>query len=152
MYLRNEFDNIPAVTDDLVEHFAGFLNDYTTDRRGDIGSLIRVEALQGAKAIIHSGLILADHDKCVQKLVGCITRLAAEKLDKVRFQAWLCLQDFWELQSDFPLLIGYVFDTSNHSSLMSPLKFGTDIDTGHINISATFLRQNSSCSSLSYDR
>ena len=109
MCLRNEFNNMPVVTDNLVEHFVGFLNDYTTDRRGDIGSLIRVEALQGAKVIIHSGLVIADHGKCVQKLVGCITRLAAEKLDKVRFQAWLCLQDFWTLQSGFPLLMRYAY-------------------------------------------
>lgn len=32
----------------------------------------------------------------VQDLVGCLCRLASEKLDKVRLQGWLYLQSFWE--------------------------------------------------------
>lgn len=73
-----------------------FLNDYTTDRRGDIGSLIRVEAIQAAGIILQKAADPASHSAMVQNLVGCLCRLASEKLDKVRLQAWLCLQSFWE--------------------------------------------------------
>lgn len=98
------FDYFAAVTDTIVDHFVGFLNDYTTDRRGDIGSLVRVEALQGARVILQKHHGSTFRSECTQKLLGCISRLAAEKLDKVRFQAWLCLQRFWELGNDFPRL------------------------------------------------
>jgi hypothetical protein len=39
-----------------------------------------------------------------ERLLRCLCRLAAEKLDKVRFQAWTCLQHYWEHASDLPLL------------------------------------------------
>lgn len=93
-----------AVTDTIVDHFVGFLNDYTTDRRGDIGSLVRVEALQGARVILQKHHDSTFRSECTQKLLGCISRLAAEKLDKVRFQAWLCLQRFCEFGNAFPRL------------------------------------------------
>ncbi|OJJ37236.1 hypothetical protein ASPWEDRAFT_131348 [Aspergillus wentii DTO 134E9] len=92
------------VTDDLVDHFIGFLNDYTTDRRGDIGSLIRMEALQAAKTILQNETGPVAISSRAQKVVGCICRLATEKLDKVRLQAWLCLQSFWESTENFPPL------------------------------------------------
>ncbi|KAJ5893515.1 hypothetical protein N7495_005206 [Penicillium taxi] len=72
-----------------------FLNDYTTDRRGDVGSLIRVEAIQAARVLQGK---LVPRSPLVHDIVGCLCRLACEKLDKVRLQAWLCLQDcVWEL-------------------------------------------------------
>lgn len=95
------------VTDAMLNHFAGFLNDYTTDRRGDIGSLIRIEALQGASVILRKETDSATRSGRTQELIGCLTRLAAEKLDKVRFLSWLCLQDVWESRSDFPPLQRY---------------------------------------------
>lgn len=97
-------DNFIAITEDVADHFVEFLNDYTTDRRGDVGSLIRVEALQGAKIILEKGPGLTTHPGYAQKLIGCMCRLAAEKLDKVRLQAWLCLQGFWKSGNDFPPL------------------------------------------------
>lgn len=88
-----------------MEHYFNLLNDYTTDRRGDIGSRIRIEALEGAKVVLGRDPSCAKYNKhYARKIVGCITRLASEKLDKVRFQAWLCLEDFWASQSGFPLL------------------------------------------------
>lgn len=92
------------MTDDISNHFIGFLNDYTTDRRGDIGSLIRVEAIRGAATIIDKERELGTLSLNTQNIVGCLCRLAAEKLDKVRLQAWVCLQDFWESTNGFPPL------------------------------------------------
>ncbi|RAL00906.1 tubulin-specific chaperone D [Aspergillus ibericus CBS 121593] len=91
------------VTDDIVEHLVRFLNDYTTDRRGDIGSLIRLEAIQAAQTVLERGSA-TDQLPRVQELVGCLCRLAAEKLDKVRVQAWICLQGYWETTQGFPPL------------------------------------------------
>ena len=95
---------LAAVTDEIVDHFVGFLNDYTTDRRGDIGSLLRLEAIQAAKIILQKDSETGSHSIRAQKVIGCLCRLAAEKLDKVRVQAWLCLQSFWELAEGFPPL------------------------------------------------
>ncbi|KAL1855438.1 hypothetical protein Plec18170_004158 [Paecilomyces lecythidis] len=92
------------ITDQIVEHFVRFLNDYTTDRRGDVGSFIRVEAIQAADIIFER---LPGHEirpAYVERLVGCLCRLSAEKLDKVRLQAWLSLQKFWTSAKDFPSL------------------------------------------------
>ncbi|GKZ87491.1 hypothetical protein CBS63078_1096 [Aspergillus niger] len=93
------------VTDDIMNHLVRFLNDYTTDRRGDIGSLIRLEAIQAAKSVLDAGSRLTNQVHGVQNIIGCLCRLAAEKLDKVRVQAWICLQGYWETANGFPPLI-----------------------------------------------
>ncbi|OJI90146.1 hypothetical protein ASPTUDRAFT_52051 [Aspergillus tubingensis CBS 134.48] len=92
------------VTDDILNHLVRFLNDYTTDRRGDIGSLIRLEAIQAAKTVLEAGPRLPNQLPGVQDIVGCLCRLAAEKLDKVRVQTWICLQGYWETANGFPPL------------------------------------------------
>ncbi|OXV05400.1 hypothetical protein Egran_06832 [Elaphomyces granulatus] len=87
----------------IVEHFIRFLDDYTTDRRGDIGSLIRIEAIQAVHTILEKSYSSCQL-RSMHDLVACLCRLAAEKLDKVRFQAWLCLQNFWLSSIEFPPL------------------------------------------------
>ena len=76
--------NLPQLTDMVSEG----LDDYTTDARGDIGSLVRAEALKVATTvwrllydIDYKGTLLFD------KLFPKVLRLAAEKLDKVRKEA-----------------------------------------------------------------
>ncbi|KAJ6144506.1 hypothetical protein N7470_008401 [Penicillium chermesinum] len=89
---------LPALTNTIATSLIDFLNDYTTNMRGDVGSLIRVEAIQAARAIAPQ---LEGRSQIVLDLTGCLCRLACEKLDKVRLQAALCLQDcYWNL-SDF---------------------------------------------------
>jgi hypothetical protein len=95
-YEWHRTDKNPAPTEALANSVISFLNDYTTDRRGDIGSLIRFEAIQAAGIILQQDSFSASHSAVIQNLVGCLCRLASEKLDKVRLQAWLCLQNFWE--------------------------------------------------------
>ncbi|RAH69606.1 tubulin-specific chaperone D [Aspergillus aculeatinus CBS 121060] len=101
------------ITDSLVNHLVRLLNDYTTDRRGDVGSLVRLEAIQAA------GIILPKNSSSsrdqFRDIVGCLCRLAAEKLDKVRIAAWLCLQSFWETAEEFPPLLNK-FDHFSHVS------------------------------------
>ncbi|KAJ5654029.1 hypothetical protein N7490_001032 [Penicillium lividum] len=80
-------------TQTIAHSLLGFLDDYTTDRRGDIGSLIRIEAIEVARILQPK---LSQSSPIVFELAGCLCRLACEKLDKVRVQASLCLQDcFW---------------------------------------------------------
>ncbi|KAL6238609.1 hypothetical protein BDW75DRAFT_237285 [Aspergillus navahoensis] len=91
------------VTANIAHSLVGFLNDYTTDRRGDIGSLVRLEGIQAAKVVLQRKASVTNPSH-IQDIVGCLCRLAAEKMDKVRLGAWLCLQIFWETASGFPPL------------------------------------------------
>jgi hypothetical protein len=97
-------NNISGTTVTVAANFLDFLNDYTTDRRGDIGSLIRVEAIQASGIILQRESSSTSRSPLVKSLVGNLCRLASEKLDKVRLHAWLCLQEFWESAGDLPPL------------------------------------------------
>ncbi|PYH44553.1 tubulin-specific chaperone D [Aspergillus saccharolyticus JOP 1030-1] len=101
------------ITDSLVNHLVGLLNDYTTDRRGDVGSLVRLEAIQAARIVL--GGQKHDQQPRLRDMIGCLCRLAAEKLDKVRISAWLCLQSHWETAPDFPPLLNK-YDHFSHVS------------------------------------
>ena len=102
--MGNDAHHVADTTDNIADHLIEFLNDYTTDRRGDIGSLIRLEAIQAATVVLQKQSGSATRTPRVQSIIGCLCRLAAEKLDKVRLQAWLCLQGFWKSAEDFPPL------------------------------------------------
>lgn len=67
------------------------LDDYTTNARGDVGSLVRLQAIRATKSLWQT---LQDHSKeeellskDVSRLFPRILRLAAEKLDRVRVDA-----------------------------------------------------------------
>ncbi|KAJ8124116.1 hypothetical protein ONZ43_g91 [Nemania bipapillata] len=64
------------------------LDDYTTNAQGDIGSLVRLEAIRATKTLWQTR-------ECNQELVAPLfpqlLRLAAEKLDRVRAEAKLTL-------------------------------------------------------------
>ena len=72
------------------------LDNYTNDQRGDVGSLARLEAVKTVSALLSSLTQRPDarskHD--VLQLVQRLFRLAGEKLDKLRFEAWKCIQVF----------------------------------------------------------
>ncbi|OJD19110.1 hypothetical protein AJ78_00896 [Emergomyces pasteurianus Ep9510] len=95
-----EIDNVESI----AGHLNTFLNDYTTDRRGDIGSFIRLEAIEAVNVILESKVPHGTAPLYMKNLMSCVARLAAEKLDKVRFHAWKCLQTFWETSTDLPRL------------------------------------------------
>lgn len=103
--MKQSADFRAAITEDIANHIISFLNDYTTDRRGDVGSLLRLEAIQAAKIILRYQSRPESRSIYARSIVGCLCRLAAEKLDKVRLQAWMCLQDFWASAEDFPPLL-----------------------------------------------
>ena len=64
------------------------LDDYTTDARGDIGSLVRTEALKAVSTVWRHFDTLSDSGSFIfNTLFPKVLRLAAEKLDKVRSEA-----------------------------------------------------------------
>ena len=71
-------------TDMITEGF----DDYTTDARGDIGSLVRAEALKAAATVWSLLSMVPDIGPALfNKLFPKVLRLAAEKLDKIRAEA-----------------------------------------------------------------
>ena len=70
------------------------LDDYTTDQRGDVGSLVRTAAIDAVSTVLKRDLLnLSDRQILAAKVCG----LAVEKLDKVRWRAWSCLQSNWHI-------------------------------------------------------
>lgn len=82
------------ISQNLSQALHACLNDYTTDRRGDIGSLVRLEAIDATAVVLTKGLLSVSER---QDMAARICGLAVEKLDKVRFRAWNCLQANWGL-------------------------------------------------------
>jgi len=68
------------------------LADYTTDQRGDIGSLLRTASVDAVQNIQLERL----DTEAARAILKPVVRLALDKLSKVRFAAWLCLQRSWE--------------------------------------------------------
>ena len=83
-----------VISEKLSQALNACLNDYTTDRRGDIGSLIRLEAIDATAVVLKKGLLSMRERK---GMAARICGLAVEKLDKVRFRAWMCLRVSWGL-------------------------------------------------------
>ena len=83
-----------VITERLSQALHVCLNDYTTDRRGDIGSLIRLEAIDATAVVLRKGLLSMSERR---DLAARICGLAVEKLDRIRFRAWGCLQTNWEI-------------------------------------------------------
>jgi len=69
------------------------MNDYTINERGDVGSLVRLEALVAMTSVWDKSGINGDcHSEAMTACIWDAFRLALEKLDKVRLQAARCLQ------------------------------------------------------------
>ena len=77
----------------IVTALTAALDDYTTDQRGDVGSLVRIQAIDVVAIAWKNGLLGYEEDK--RELLARVCRLAAEKLDKVRFRAWICIQEIF---------------------------------------------------------
>jgi hypothetical protein len=81
----------PVVTNKLLDTVYTSSNDYTINEKGDVGSLVRVEAINAVAMLLGKDLL----NKAVkQKFLARICGLAAEKLDKVRWRAWNCLRPY----------------------------------------------------------
>lgn len=86
---------LPVMTLSTANTLLASLRDYTADQRGDVGSLVRTEAIDAVGVCWENGLL---HDEEIKRqLIALVCGLAAEKLDKVRFRAWTCLQSCWKV-------------------------------------------------------
>jgi tubulin-specific chaperone D len=73
----------------LIDAVHRGLNDYTIDERGDVGSLVRLQAIKCTSCILFKP-VFADRIELVDILRGDIYRLSMEKLDRVRLEAAKC--------------------------------------------------------------
>ena len=73
---------------------AASLDDYAIDSRGDIGSVARLAAIEAVVAILAAQPTKGDLTPIVldQRLISRVTRLAVERVDKVRIRAADCLR------------------------------------------------------------
>ena len=65
------------------------LNDYTIDERGDVGLLVRLEALLSLKEALKNEAV--SRNVLNEDIEAAVVRLAVEKMDKVRTEAATCL-------------------------------------------------------------
>ena len=108
--LASSRELIPIVmTESISAAIAHGLDDYTTDQRGDIGSLVRIEAIDAVHASWEQGQL---PNRALQDLGSKVCRLALEKLDRVRVKAWHCLHDIWKDLSEGQTLFKYVYQMS----------------------------------------
>lgn len=96
--LRSLTSTITHLRDENVsEPLCAALDNYTNDQRGDIGSLARLEAVKAVTALLprvtQTRNPISDNGG-MQLLVQRLFRLAGEKLDKLRFEAWKCIEGF----------------------------------------------------------
>jgi hypothetical protein len=68
------------------------LNDYTITERGDVGSLVRLQALNTVRLAWTSGIFTAKENNWGHKIYCDVLRLSLEKLDKMRVRAAQVLQ------------------------------------------------------------
>jgi len=76
----------------LLQAIAVGLADYTVDQRGDIGSLLRIASIDAVRSLELERL----DSESARPILKLIVRLSIDKLSKVRFAAWICLQERWK--------------------------------------------------------
>ncbi|KAL8678701.1 MAG: hypothetical protein Q9186_004976 [Xanthomendoza sp. 1 TL-2023] len=86
----------PFLRERLERPFIDALQDYTIDSRGDIGSEVRLAAVDIIARINNS--LRWDH-RFHHEIFGIVCGLAVEKLDKVRECAWNCIRRYLDALS-----------------------------------------------------
>ena len=86
---QGDRDGIPVIKS-ILETLIINLNDYTINERGDVGSLVRLEAIS-ALEILYASSFNAVESIEAQACYWATMRLSLEKLDKVRLVAAHCL-------------------------------------------------------------
>ena len=68
------------------------LNDFTITERGDVGALVRLEALDSVSFVWTSNVLRDENDETSQQILADVLRLSLEKMDKIRSKAAKLLQ------------------------------------------------------------
>jgi len=96
----------PGIMDNIAGAVDRGLCDYTVDERGDVGSLVRLQAIACASTIFEK-VPLHNGRESIQVLRTDIARLSLEKLDRVRFAAAQCRRAY----------LGFVRPVTNNASV-----------------------------------
>ncbi|KIW64745.1 hypothetical protein PV04_09656 [Phialophora macrospora] len=80
------------------------LSDYTNDQRGDIGSILRLQTLETIDAYRDHCSTHEQDAAVLGQVMPLVVKLAAEKLNNVRFRAWKCLENYWQSDPSLPTL------------------------------------------------
>jgi hypothetical protein len=80
------------VQDQIASALHIALNDYTITERGDVGSLVRLEALKTGQLAWTCDLLTRRRNEREYDIFADVTRLSLEKLDKMRMIAYQVLQ------------------------------------------------------------
>jgi hypothetical protein len=112
------------LTETICSAVRSGLKDYTIDERGDIGSLVRIEAIKCTSSTL-AAAALQDEVELRQGLESEICRLSLEKLDRVRMQAAQCRAKFSDLDFNITDVLSIstqaYFETALAPILSSPL-------------------------------
>lgn len=84
-----------AIVETIVGAVGRGLNDHTIDERGDIGSLVRLQAISCTRTILAIKAFM-DLPNYLQTLHADVYRLSLEKLDRVRHEASRCRHQYLE--------------------------------------------------------
>jgi hypothetical protein len=108
IYNPTNLTHAVVTTQKIIDTLRLALDDYTVDSRGDVGSWVRMEAIDAVAVGWEPGTLRGenlDSEKLVEEsLISRIARLAAEKLDKLRVKAWKCLRVV-QIESKYSLVI-----------------------------------------------
>ncbi|KAK0712255.1 tubulin folding cofactor D C terminal-domain-containing protein [Apiosordaria backusii] len=102
-------------TDIFLPLIAEGLDDYTTTAQGDVGSMVRFQAIRATKALWTE----SPSGPLVEGLILRILRLAAEKLDRVRAEAQVALSLILKPEYKTPFLQTTFSSTSYFTFLLS---------------------------------
>ena len=83
--LRDDAHAPETIVDKLSIGIFKALGDFTINNSGDVGSLVRLEAIDAAAMLLERQMLNDYERKCVIAELGS---LAVGKLDKVRWKAW----------------------------------------------------------------
>ena len=141
-FTRGVIPHLSILSKEMISTLETALNDYTIDPRGDVGSWLRLAGIEAVDAAFTHKLIpplsLSTSRDPLHKLHSPLIRLAAEKLDKVRAQAYTNLTPM--LSRPMPLVsstssIQYFSQLCNivdsaHAALLQPFLEGLSTTIG----------------------
>jgi hypothetical protein len=94
----------PTVWENICNAVYIGLHDYTIDERGDVGSLVRIQAVECASRLFKTDLCLEKvKDKTFAKLQVveyCLYAVALEKIDKLRLQVAVVLMEYGDIKHE----------------------------------------------------
>nr|CCC49973.1 putative tubulin folding cofactor D, fragment [Trypanosoma vivax Y486] len=92
-----------ALYEQVIQHLLNALDDYAADRRGDVGSFVRLEAIDALPVVVEYGQRMGLCTSAVVLRVICaLLKQAMEKLDKLRGRAVTALERVVHLRGVLP--------------------------------------------------